>query len=79
MRIGWPALALLGVLLTGCGSEWLQVDAGTNWTCGSDEDNELRCWGAVDTFLEPPSGAFTSLSIGTNHGCALNAAGAVGC
>ena len=79
MTLGRLSLVMLALLTVGCASEWLQVDAGTNWTCGIDSNSEIQCWGDIDPTLPPPPGTFSSLSIGTEHGCAINSAGTIGC
>ena len=52
---------------------FFDVDAGSTFVCGiHDKDRTLQCWGRNDQGqLSPPSGRFTSLSLGQDHGCAI--------
>ncbi|MEZ4433069.1 MAG: MopE-related protein [bacterium] len=57
------------------------IAAGPALTCGVERDTSaIRCWGQNDSGrAEPPAGVFVALDLGTEHGCAVDVAGAIAC
>jgi hypothetical protein len=52
-----------------------QVHAGDKFACGIDSDGEIQCWGHDNSSfpqLDAPSGTFSLLGTGSNHGCAVD-------
>lgn len=64
------------------GLTWSMVDAGGVQSCGIVSDGRLVCWGdpACDPAYEDlPAGPFSSVSVGNQGGCVLDARGDLGC
>ena len=47
------------------------VSAGASGACGIDRAFKLQCWGSANHMGPVPTGWFSSLSMGTTHGCAI--------
>jgi alpha-tubulin suppressor-like RCC1 family protein len=68
--------------------DWVDVDAGENWSCGIQQGGRLSCWGMdpVNIVLTGPElravegeSPWTSVSVGAEHACAIQANGSLWC
>ena len=66
--------------------DWIWIDAGWNHTCGVHEDGRVDCWGCDEVHEEgnfgqcdAPAGAYSAVSAGYEHSCALDATGSPTC
>lgn len=59
--------------------DFLQIAAGSSYTCAMQRDGDVWCWGM---YAKAPSVLFqgaTQIAVGDSHACALNKAGAAFC
>jgi alpha-tubulin suppressor-like RCC1 family protein len=59
--------------------DFLEIAAGSSYTCARQRDGDVWCWGM---YAKAPSLVFqgaTHIAVGDSHACALNSAGAAFC
>lgn len=60
--------------------EFIQVDAGSFFTCGLRTNGQTKCWGSdLSGQSSPPDTIFTQISAGGSHGCGLRGDGTIEC
>ena len=59
---------------------WTQFEVAVHYGCAIDSEQKIHCWGedltvldAEAGLLDPPSGAYSELAVGSDHACAIEA------
>ena len=59
---------------------WTQFEVTSHYGCALDSEQNIHCWGVDRTvldveagLLEPPSGSFSEIAVGSHHACAIEA------
>ncbi len=69
-----------GLYIPANSPKFVQLSMNDYVTCGLRTNGMLRCWTRMGSrALEPPTGTFTALDLGKDHGCALDAQGKITC
>jgi len=58
---------------------WSHISANGNNTCGTLTNGELLCVGPAFSVGAPPAGAYKSIAVGLDYGCALDFDGQISC